>query len=206
MFVVPQVLRVLDRRRVDSVDAFRDQLAVLERAKPPYSNVTVLRPAVTTPSLAVPTGPAVRPLVETEGVTVLSAAAPVAAPAVVGPGGEPEIAVGEVPVAAVAPVASPGPAVPARQRSSAKLRMRRIHILRRLIVAMGATLLIGLIPPLRVVLVAHLVLDVCFLAYLAALVRLRVVAAERDRKVHYLTPPVRQERRMAPAVPLRHSI
>ena len=50
---------------------------------------------------------------------------------------------------------------------------RRRHILAGLLVAMAATLVAGLLPPLRVLLVVHLFLVDSFLAYVAVLVHLR---------------------------------
>lgn len=164
VYLAPVAWRSIDRRRsVDSVGAFRHHLAVLERTTPAVgSNVRVLRPAVPmAPTTALPSGPAVRRL-EVQ---------------------EPHRPVTELP----APPAGRRPSEQAA-RPSRRVRMRRVHILRRLLVAMGLTLVLGLVPALRFVLVVHLVVDVLFVAYLGMLVHLRTVAAEREEKVHYLAP------------------
>lgn len=72
---------------------------------------------------------------------------------------------------------------------------RRRHILGGLLVAMAATLVAGLLPPLRVLLVVHLFLVDSFLAYVTVLVHLR-------RRDEAKTAPVprhvrRRERRSA---------
>ncbi len=51
---------------------------------------------------------------------------------------------------------------------------------------MGASLVLGLVPSLRIVLGLHLVLDLAFVAYVALLVRARNLAAERELKVRFL--------------------
>lgn len=50
---------------------------------------------------------------------------------------------------------------------------RRRHILRRLLIAMAVSLVAGLLPPLRVLLVVHLLLVDSFLAYITLLVHMR---------------------------------
>jgi hypothetical protein len=85
----------------------------------------------------------------------------------------------------LAPAAAPlalGFAVPTR----GEVRKRRRDILLGLLAAMGGSLVLGLIPGLRVMLGLHLVLDVLFLGYVALLVRARNLAAERELKVRYL--------------------
>lgn len=63
---------------------------------------------------------------------------------------------------------------------------RRREVLVWLLAGMGATLVLGLLPPLRPLLLLHLLLDVVFAGYVALLVQLRTVAAQRDQKVRYL--------------------
>ena len=63
---------------------------------------------------------------------------------------------------------------------------RRRDVFLALLVTMAATLLLGFIPVLRMMWVAHLVVDVLFAAYVAMLVRLRNLAAEREMKVRFL--------------------
>lgn len=54
---------------------------------------------------------------------------------------------------------------------------------------MAATLVLGLLPPLRMMLMLHLVLDVLFVVYVALLVRARNLAVERELKVRFLPGP-----------------
>jgi hypothetical protein len=78
---------------------------------------------------------------------------------------------------------------------------RRRDILFGLLAAMGGSLLIGLLPGLRVMLGLHLVLDLLFVAYVAMLVQARKAAEERAMKVRYLPGSVGTE----PALLLRRS-
>jgi hypothetical protein len=64
-----------------------------------------------------------------------------------------------------------------------------------------ATLLLGMVPGLHAVLMVHLLVDIAFVGYLAALVRFRNVAAERDMKLRFLPQP----RNVEPALLLRRS-
>ncbi len=74
----------------------------------------------------------------------------------------------------VAPRNPPGARVPAPARQPLVTRaQRRRQILGGLLVAMAATLLAGLLPPFRALLIVHLFLVNSFLAYVAALVHLR---------------------------------
>jgi hypothetical protein len=164
-FLASQAVRWQDQRRAaDSIGAFRSHLSVLERARPAgVSNVRLLHTAVPAGGVggvAVPPARARRPL---EPVVSPSAPSSVREGAPAGP------------------VRRPRP-----PRPSASVRMRRIFILRRLLVAMALTLVLGLVPPLRFLLVAHLLFAALFVAYLAALVRVRAAAVERAEKVHYL--------------------
>jgi len=69
-------------------------------------------------------------------------------------------------------------------------------VLSALIVAVLATLLLGLIPSFRVLLMANVVADVLLVAYVGLLVHQRNAAAERDMKVRFLPQP----RRLDPAL------
>lgn len=172
-FLASQAVRWQEQRRTaDSIGAFQSHLRVLEQARPAgVSNVRLLHtavPAAVAGRVVASPAPVRRPLG--------SSAAPAAvASSSTGDGTAPG------PAAPAPPVRRPGP-----QRPSPSLRMRRIFILRRLLVAMGLTLVLGLLPPLRFLLVAHLVVAALFVAYLAALVRVRAAAAERAEKVRYL--------------------
>ena len=82
-----------------------------------------------------------------------------------------------------------GTSVTPRHRPGRSLaRKRRRDVLCGLLVAMGATLVLSLIPALRSMLFVHLLVDALFAGYVALLVRARNVAAERDLKVRFLPP------------------
>jgi len=72
-----------------------------------------------------------------------------------------------------------------RSRRSVK---RRRDVFVGLLVAMGGSLVLGVLPQLRVLWALHVVIDVLFVAYVATLVYLRNLAAERDMKVRFLPP------------------
>ena len=78
---------------------------------------------------------------------------------------------------------------------------RRRDVLSALIVAVLATLVLGLLPAFRVMLVAHVVADVLLAAYVALLVHQRNVAAERDLKVRFLPQPHRLDPALLRAEP-----
>lgn len=88
-----------------------------------------------------------------------------------------------------------------RPTGRASARKRRRDIFCCLLLAMGATLVLSLIPAFRMMLWVHLVVDVAFVAYVALLVRVRNLAAERELKVRFL-PAVNNP---APQLLLRRS-
>jgi hypothetical protein len=92
------------------------------------------------------------------------------------------------PVARPGVVAGPAPVRLGRSRQSVK---RRRDVFVGLLVAMAGSLVLGLLPPLRVLWAVHVVLDLLFVAYVGALLYLRNLAAEREMKVRFLPPPVR---------------
>ena len=94
--------------------------------------------------------------------------------------------------------AAPAPLRLGRSRQSVK---RRRDIFVGLLVAMAGSLVLGFLPPLRALWAVHVVLDVLFVAYVAALVYLRNLAAEREMKVRFL-PPAAPE----PALLYRRSV
>jgi type III secretory pathway component EscV len=65
----------------------------------------------------------------------------------------------------------------------------------------AVSLLLGLVPAFRVLLLVHLVVDILLVAYVAMLVRQRTLAAEREMKVRFLP----ESRPMEPAL-LRRSV
>jgi hypothetical protein len=70
-----------------------------------------------------------------------------------------------------------------RNRTTVK---RRRDVFVGLLVAMVGSLVLGILPPLRILWSIHLVIDVLFVAYVAALIYLRNLAAEREMKVRFL--------------------
>ena len=85
------------------------------------------------------------------------------------------------------PVRPARPGISPRHHAGRALaRKRRRDVLCGLLVAMGATLVLSLIPALRSMLFVHVVLDGLFAAYVGLLVRARNLATERDLKVRFL--------------------
>lgn len=84
-----------------------------------------------------------------------------------------------------APVRGMRTASPASAARSRTIRRRR-DVLMALLAAAVATLALGLLFSIGVMLVVHVVADVLLVAYVALLVRQRNVAAERDLKVRFL--------------------
>jgi hypothetical protein len=83
-----------------------------------------------------------------------------------------------------------------------RTQARRREILTGLVIAMGSTLLLGMLPSLRVFWMLHLLLDVLFAGYVAALVHMKNIAMEHSAKVRYLpTRPV-----VEPVLALRRSV
>jgi hypothetical protein len=70
---------------------------------------------------------------------------------------------------------------------------RRRDVLVALLAGIAGSLLLGMIHGLRVMLAVNIVLDLLFVAYIALLIRMRNLAAEREMKVTYLprSAPVR---------------
>ena len=102
-------------------------------------------------------------------------------------------AMGLTPPAAYAPVTRPS-----RRASTAAKRRRDVFF--GLLALMAGSLVLSFVPAFGFLLVVHLVLDVLFVAYVAALVYLRNLAAEREMKVSFM-PQAQRE----PALALRQS-
>ena len=102
--------------------------------------------------------------------------------------------VGVAPLARVAgaPVPVPGrrvsPVVTARRRHVQK---RRRDIFFALVAAAVGSLLLAMIPGLSIMWSVQVVFDVVLVAYVALLVRLRNLAAERELKLTFMPPPRR---------------
>lgn len=84
-----------------------------------------------------------------------------------------------------APVRGVRTASPASAARSRTIRRRR-DVLTALFVAAFATLVLGLLLSIGIMLIAHVVADVLLVAYIGLLVHQRNVAAERDMKVRFL--------------------
>lgn len=96
---------------------------------------------------------------------------------------------------AAAPVRGMRAATPVSAARSRTIRRRR-DILSALLVAVFATLALGLLFSIGIMLVANVISDLLLVAYVALLVHQRNVAAERDMKVRFLP----QAHRLDPAL------
>jgi hypothetical protein len=83
----------------------------------------------------------------------------------------------------------------------ARTLKRRRDVLFGLLGAMGGSLVLGFLPSLRVLWGLHLALDALFVGYVALLVRMRNVAAEREMKLRFIPSAPAPE----PALLLRRS-
>ncbi|HEX2273258.1 MAG TPA: hypothetical protein VHG90_05245 [Acidimicrobiales bacterium] len=183
--LIPPALRARHEARPgDSISAFRRQLAVLRRARPGAP-----RGAADWREWSPARGPAPRPTVR-PGPPVTSLAAHRAASRAPLDGRRPRGAPPRAFVAAGLP----------SSRRRAALRRRR-DILVGLLATSALTLVAGILPTLRAMLMVHLVVDVLLVAYVALLIRQRTLAAEREMKVRFLPGP----RVMEPAL-LRRSV
>lgn len=180
VFLLPQVFRARAERSSDSIGHFRNQLSVLERTCPATSrSVTQLRPAS-------------RPQAAFAGRSAQAQQAQQA-----------HRRQGPPSPRQVPPARRPAGSRPQHRHATGRAlaRKRRRDVLCGLLVAMGATLVLGLLPPLRMMLVLHLLVDALFAGYVALLVRARNVTVERDLKVRFLPGVVPVQ----PALLLRRS-
>lgn len=90
---------------------------------------------------------------------------------------------------------------PESSRRARTLRRRR-DVLFALMAGMGLTFLLALLPGFGMLWGAHLLIDAAFVAYIAMLVRMRNVAAEREMKLRFLPGAAVQQE---PALALRRS-
>ena len=113
------------------------------------------------------------------------------------------------PSPSVAPVIAPAtrlrpsrPVVPPVSSARRRTQKRRRDVFVALLAGMLTSLLLGMFPGLHLLLIVHVLMDLAFAAYVAMLVKVRNVAAERDMKVRFLpgggTP-------VEPALALRRS-
>ena len=68
-------------------------------------------------------------------------------------------------------------------------RKRRKEVIRALLIAMAVTFVLGLLPPLRKLLVLNLLLDAAFVAYLVLLYRAQSATADRHARTRRLRAP-----------------
>jgi hypothetical protein len=80
-----------------------------------------------------------------------------------------------------------------RRLTLAEARQRRKDVLRWLLIAMGATLVLGLLPFLRRLWMLHLLLDVAFVAYVGLLYRAQTLSAGHRAGRHQLPDEVEVE-------------
>ena len=176
--LVPPALRLRAERRTGaSVDAFDRQLGVLRRTGP-HASRSVAAEWGRSRSYGT-RGPA-----PVTSVTSLAARRAQATQRAVG---RPSRAVG---------MTHAGMSL-ARRRT---LRRRR-DVFTALLGMAAVSLLLGLVPAFRVLLLVHLAVDVLLVAYVAMLIRQRTLAAEREMKVRFLP----ESRPMEPAL-LRRSV
>lgn len=171
VFLLPQLFRARAERSSDSIGNFRHQLSVLERTTPAASR------SVTQ----------LRPVSGSRSSVTGS-----------GPSRGRHVAPERRQAAPAPRPAAPRPGNPSGR---ALVRKRRRDVFCGLLVAMGATLVLSLIPSLRMMLLLHVVVDLLFAGYIALLIRARNVAAERELKVRFLPGMVTPQ----PALLLRRS-
>jgi hypothetical protein len=68
-------------------------------------------------------------------------------------------------------------------------RKRRKEVIRALLIAMAVTFVLGLLPPLRKLLLLNLLLDAAFVAYLVLLYRAQSATADRHARTRRLRAP-----------------
>jgi hypothetical protein len=168
--LIPPALRSrAEGRPGDSIHNFKRQLTVLRRTSPHTGRAAGGDHWYRPHAVTVPLVPVHGPVRSTRGVPTATYRAP--APAAV------------------------RPASPTTASRSRTIRRRR-DVLTALVVAVLATLVLGLIPAFRLLLMVHVVADVLLVAYVALLVHQRNAAAERDMKVRFLP----QAHRLDPAL------
>jgi hypothetical protein len=68
-------------------------------------------------------------------------------------------------------------------------RKRRKEVVRALLIAMAATFVLGLLPPLRKLLLLHLMLDIAFVAYVVLLYKAQSATADHRARTRRLRAP-----------------
>jgi hypothetical protein len=104
-------------------------------------------------------------------------------------------------VVSIAPVAVGSYGISRETARRRRTQKRRRDVFYGLTAGLAGTLLLGFLPGLRVMWSLHLLLDVLFVAYVALLIRMRNMSAEREMKVRFLP----HGRTPEPALALRRS-
>ncbi|MGH9063192.1 MAG: hypothetical protein ACRD0L_04330 [Acidimicrobiales bacterium] len=203
--LTPALLRSRVQRRGDSIGSFRRQLGVIQRTSPAPIPLASRGTAVGA-SFPMPSS---RSVADTSGQGVVSPFGPARRPGPGSPGSRGRfelVATGGRPGGAVAPSAPhratdgrPGAphratdrAGTSRRQSAARARtmQRRRQVLVALAGTMAVTFLLGLVPSLRMLWWLTALAAVALVGYVALLVRLRNMAAEREMRVTFLPQPV----------------
>ena len=159
-----------ERRPVDSIGDFRRQMHVMSRSTEP-----LMAPANTLRDVqrgGMPSG--------YSGPATGSARHPRGAGGVARPHALPGYGARVAPSAAYR--------ISPRAAARRQTQRRRRDVLFGLVGAAALTLVLGLMPGLGVLIVVHLAFDLTLVAYMALLVRMRNLEAERGMKVHFLSP------------------
>ncbi len=90
-------------------------------------------------------------------------------------------------------IASPASSGHRPHPGRSRARKRRHDIFCGLLAVVAASLVLSLVPALRMMIWVHLALDVAFVGYVALLVRARNLATERELKVRFLPTAARPQ-------------
>ena len=175
-----------NRQSGDSIASFRNQLAILERRAPGSGSRDFLGTSAGNLPLAFGR-PGARSRKGTAGRSL---------------GRSP----GMSPVPGTRMGSVPMPRTPSMPNLSG-VRKRRRDVLVGLLGAAGVTLVLGILPPLHMLLVAHLLVDGILVAYVVMLIQIRNHAAERELKVRFLptATPLPSMMHSEPALTLRRT-
>ena len=150
-------------RPAESISAFRQQLTVLRRARPPAARDLVPERPRAHAYMTAGAAP----------VTLLAARRSMAAGR----------------STSARPVGPRALAAAGLPSARARTLQRRRYVFAALVSAAGATVVLGLIPALHVLLYVHIGVDVLLAAYVVLLVRQRGVRAEQEMKVRFFPGP-----------------
>ncbi len=178
--LIPPLLRArAENSPVDSIVDFHRQLRVLQRTRPVVERRVG---AVVAPQAVAPEA------VASQAVASQAVASQATLPR---PGRQPG--------SAYAPSARRRPPAARRVRAA----RRRRDVMFSLLMAVGTTFVVATVLSVTALWVLHVVTDVLLFAYVALLVRMRNVSAEREMKLRFLPPQTRPQPQ--PALLLRRS-